>query len=53
MTCEYNRDEICPSDETNCRIFMWDEIENCPESVVECGKTTDAQPKEDQDDGRN
>jgi len=33
--CEHIRDEVCPLDETNCRIKMWDEISNCPEAVVE------------------
>lgn len=37
--CKHHRDEICKIDESNCRIFMWNEIENCPESIVENEKT--------------
>ena len=33
--CEYIRDEVCPIDESNCRIKMWDEVSDCPESIVE------------------
>lgn len=39
--CEFYRDEVCKIDETNCRIFMWDEIENCPESIIEEPKNTE------------
>lgn len=41
--CEHFRDEVDKLDETNCRIFMWDEIENCPESIIEDAKNTEQQ----------
>ena len=44
--CEYHRDEICPVDSTDCRIKMWDEIADCPESILE------SQPAESQGDGQ-
>ena len=39
--CEHYRIETDKIDETNCRIFMWDEIENCPESIIEGAKNTE------------
>ena len=41
--CIHCRDEVCKIDETNCRIFMWDEIENCPGSIIEGAKNTEQQ----------
>lgn len=45
--CEHYRSEIDKIDKTNCRIFMWDEIENCPESIIECAKNTEQQVQVD------
>lgn len=48
--CEHYRDEVCKIDKTNCRIFMWDEIENCPESIIEGAKNTEQVIQPDKED---
>jgi hypothetical protein len=33
--CIHHGDDLQKLDDTNCRTLMWDEIDDCPESISE------------------